>query len=51
MLIAVRVHKVLHPGRLDLHYVANVKVEDPFILIEEAQYSSHINLLVLLSFV
>ena len=34
-----------------MHYVADVEVEDPLVLIEEAEHSSHINLFVLFTFV
>ena len=36
VLIAVRLHEILHANRLDLHNVSDIEVEDPFILVQEA---------------
>ena len=44
VLITVRLHEVLHSNRLDLHDVADVKVKDPFILVQEAKNCSHVDL-------
>ena len=44
MLISVRLHKVLHSYWLDLHDVSDVKIQYPFILVQETQNCSHIDL-------
>ena len=44
MLIAGHLHEVSHPYRLNLHYVPNVEVEDPLVLVQKAQYCAHVDL-------
>jgi hypothetical protein len=43
MLITVRLHEVFHSNWLYLHDIAYVKVEDPFILVQEPKNSSHVD--------
>ena len=44
MLIAIRLKKVLHSHRLDLHDVSDVQIQNPFVLVKEAQNRAHVNL-------
>ena len=44
MLVPVEGQKVSHPYRLNLHNITNIKVEDPFILVQEAQHGPHVDL-------
>jgi len=43
MLITVRLHEVFHSNWLDLHDVADVQIQDPFILVQEPENSSHVD--------
>ena len=45
VLVTVGLHEVLHANWLDLHDVADVQVEDPFILVQETENSSHVDLI------
>lgn len=41
--------KLLHRERLDLHYVANIQIEDPLVLVEEAEDAAHVRRLLFIS--
>ena len=44
-LITRLMQKLFHRDGLNLHDVANIQIEDPLVLIEEAQDTSHVRLL------
>lgn len=42
--VLVFLKELFHRNRLNLHYVANVQIVDPFVLIEKSEHTTHVGL-------